>query len=150
MAIAFFELEPTSLKDRKRLKTFIPSLFLKEGRELNNMNIIFCSDDYLLEINRLHLEHDFYTDIITFDLSENKSDLITAELYISIDRVKENALILKTSFYIELHRVIFHGCLHLCGYTDKWKKDIGNMRAKEEESLSLYFSSTNNSFSQKH
>ena len=150
MAIAFFELEPTSLKDRKRLKTFIYSLFLKEGRELNNMNIIFCSDGYLLEINRLHLEHDFYTDIITFDLSESKGNLITAELYISIDRVKENALILKTTFCIELHRVIFHGCLHLCGYTDKRKKDIGNMRAKEEESLILYFSSTNNSFSQKH
>ncbi len=138
MAVVFHELTPVNLKDRKRLKSFIYSLFLKEGRELNNMNIIFCSDDYLLEINREHLKHDFYTDIITFDLSESKIGPITTELYISIDRVKENASILKTRFSIELHRVIFHGSLHLCGYGDKNKKDIISMRAKEEEHLREY------------
>lgn len=139
MAISFHELVPVLLKNRKGLKAFIFSLFSKEGRVLNEMNIIFCSDDYLLEINRQHLQHNFYTDIITFDLSESKSGAITAELYISIDRVKDNASLLNTKFALELHRVIFHGALHLCGYSDKSKKDIAIMRAKEDEYLSLYF-----------
>ncbi len=138
MAIAFHKLVPVSLKNRKRLKAFIFSLFSKEGRELTEMNIIFCSDDYLLEINKQHLKHDFYTDIITFDLSKTKNGAISAELYISIDRVKENALALKGNFTYEVHRVIFHGALHLCGYGDKSKKDILVMRAKEDEYLSLY------------
>ena len=139
MAISFHELVPVLLKNRKGLKAFIFSLFSKEERVLNEMNIIFCSDDYLLEINKQHLQHNFYTDIITFDLSESKSGPITAELYISIDRVKENAFILSTKFTLELHRVIFHGALHLCGYGDKSKKNIAIMRAKEDEYLSLYF-----------
>ena len=138
MAIVLHELVSAPLKDRKRLKSFIFSLFLKEGKELDSMNIVFCSDDYLLEINKQHLQHDFYTDIITFDLSESKISPITAELYISIDRVKDNASALKTNVSNELHRVIFHGSLHLCGYCDKTKKDILIMRAKEEEYISLY------------
>ena len=138
MAISFYALVPVLLKNRKSLKAFIFSLFSKEGRELTEMNIIFCSDDYLLEINKQHLQHNFYTDIITFDLSESKSGPITGELYISIDRVKENASLLNTKFALELHRVIFHGSLHLCGYGDKSKKEIAIMRAKENEYLSLF------------
>ena len=139
MSITFHELVPVSLTDRKRLKKFLFSLFSKEGKELNNMNVIFCSDEYLLDVNKQHLQHDFYTDIITFDLSESVNSPITAELYISIDRVKENASILNTKFTLELHRVIFHGSLHLCGYGDKSKRDITIMRAKEDGYLSLYF-----------
>jgi len=139
MAIVFHQLVPVTVKDKKRLKAFIFSLFKKEGKLLANMNIIFCSDEYLFEINKQHLQHDFYTDIITFDLSETKNGPITAELYISIDRVKDNALIQTTIQSDELHRVIFHGSLHLCGYGDKSKKDVIIMRAKEEEYLRLYF-----------
>jgi len=139
MAIVFHQLVPVTVKDKKRLKAFIFSLFKKEGKLLANMNIIFCSDEYLLEINKQHLQHDFYTDIITFDLSETKNGPITAELYISIDRVKDNALIQTTIQSDELHRVIFHGSLHLCGYGDKSKKDVIIMRAKEEEYLRLFF-----------
>jgi len=139
MSIVFHQLVPVTVKDKKRLKAFIFSLFKKEGKLLANMNIIFCSDEYLLEINKQHLQHDFYTDIITFDLSERKNGPITAELYISIDRVKDNALIQTTKLSDEIHRVIFHGSLHLCGYGDKSRKDIIIMRAKEEEYLRLYF-----------
>ena len=139
MAIAFHELVPVSVKDKRKLKSYIYTLFKKEGRLLNSMDIIFCSDAYLLEINKHHLQHDFYTDIITFDLSDVKNGPIMAELYISIDRVKENALFIKTSFSNELHRVIFHGALHLCGYGDKGKKDIVLMRGKEDEYLESYF-----------
>ena len=90
----------------------------------------------MLEINRTYLKHDYLTDIITFDLSEGPST--TAEVYISVDRVKENARNNKVSFKNELHRVIFHGALHLCGYKDKKKKEIAVMRQKEDQYLSKY------------
>lgn len=138
MAVVFHELIPFKIKDKKRLKLFITSLFLKEGRTLENMNIILCTDEYLLNMNRTHLQHDYYTDIITFDLSDTKYDFLNAELYISIDRVRENAATLKITTIKELHRVIFHGSLHLCGFRDKAKKDILVMRAKEEEYLAQY------------
>ena len=139
MAVVFHELTPLKLKDRRRLKLFISSLFLNEGKQLAEMNIVFCTDEYLLKINTQYLQHDFYTDIITFDLSDTKTDPVTAELYISIDRIKDNVSALKTTSYQELHRVIFHGALHLCGFNDKTKKEILIMRAKEEEYLTSYF-----------
>ena len=139
MAVLFYELISVDLRERKRLKQFISFLFLKEGKQLLNMNIIFCSDEYLLKINNDHLKHDFYTDIITFDLTEKHTTPITCELYISIERVRDNALAFKTSISKELHRVIFHGALHLCGFRDKSKKNIETMRAKEGEYLALYF-----------
>ena len=95
------------------------------------MNYIFCSDKRILEINRQFLNHDYYTDIITFDLSESAQ--ITAEIYISLDRVRDNAKTQATTLQSELHRVIFHGALHLCGYGDKTKAEIKVMRGKEEE-----------------
>ena len=91
----------------------------------------------MLEINRQFLTHDFYTDIITFDLSETNA--IQAEIYISVDRVRDNALKLGVSFKSELHRVIFHGVLHLCGYKDKTKGEKEKMRDKEEFYLARYF-----------
>jgi len=93
----------------------------------------------LLGINRDYLQHDYYTDIITFDLSPSSKSPLEAELYISIDRVKENASILGQPFYRELHRVIFHGLLHLLGYKDKQKKDQALMRALEDRLLAEYF-----------
>ncbi|MEO7393906.1 MAG: rRNA maturation RNase YbeY [Chitinophagaceae bacterium] len=132
----FFENKNFTLKHRTLLKGFIGSIFKKEKKKLLLINYIFCSDKRLLEINRQFLNHDYYTDIITFDLSENH--FTQAEIYISIDRVKENAKNLKTSFNSELYRVIFHGALHLCGYNDKRKNDISQMRAKEELYLLKY------------
>jgi rRNA maturation RNase YbeY len=89
-------------------------------------------------LNKTHLNHDTYTDIITFELSP-KNEALIADIYISVERVKENAQSFTTSFQKELHRVIFHGALHLCGYKDKSKKQSQLMRFKEEENLILYF-----------
>ncbi len=125
------------LSNRTGLKHFIETLFKKEGKRLSSINYIFCSDKRLLEINRQYLRHDYYTDIITFDLSE--SDQTVAEVYISIDRVRDNAKSLGTSFKEELHRVIFHGALHLCGHGDKAKREKEKMREKEDYYISLYF-----------
>ncbi len=129
----FFENKSVSLRDRTRLKAFIKTLFKREGKKLESVNYIFCSDKRILEINRQFLKHDYYTDIITFDLSESAQ--ITAEIYISLDRVRDNAKTQATTLQSELHRVIFHGALHLCGYGDKTKEEIKVMRKKEESLL---------------
>ncbi len=123
--------------DKKRLKQFIEYLFKKEKKGLYELTYVFCSDEYLLGINRDFLKHDYYTDIITFDLSENPKQII-GEIYVSLDRIKDNAKTLKTSVKEETLRVIFHGALHLCGYKDKTKTDSMKMRKKEEQYLSLY------------
>jgi len=127
-----------SLSDRSRLKSFIASLFKREKKRLGEIRYVFCSDDYLLEINRQHLQHDYYTDIITFGLSD-PGQPIQAEVYISIDRVRANARQLNNTVKEEIHRVIFHGALHLCGYKDKKAKDQGIMRGMEDKYLRLYF-----------
>ncbi|MEO5968255.1 MAG: rRNA maturation RNase YbeY [Ferruginibacter sp.] len=126
-----------SLKDRKKLKTFLCDLILNEGYKVGLVEIIFCSDEFLLEINRDFLKHDYYTDIITFG-EATKDNTISGELYISIDRVAENSKLYNKSINEELHRVIFHGLLHLCGYRDKSNTEILTMRNKEEEYLSKY------------
>jgi rRNA maturation RNase YbeY len=125
-----------NLKSRNELKNYIRSIFKKEGKKLDSINYIFSTDKVLLEINRKYLKHDFYTDIITFDLSDN--EFVLAEIYISIDRIRENARNLGISFKSELHRVIFHGVLHLCGYKDKNKNEKNKMKGKEEFYLALY------------
>ncbi len=127
-----------TLKERTRLKGFIISIFLKEGKRLTSINYIFCSDEYLLNINYEFLKHDYYTDIITFNLS-GIQDPINGEVYISIDRVIENAKSLNASLQNELHRVIFHGVLHLCGYKDKKTADKNLMRKLEDKYLNSYF-----------
>jgi rRNA maturation RNase YbeY len=134
----FFADSKIAIKERKRLKVFIPAIFIKEGSILNSINYIFCSDEYLLNINREFLQHDYYTDIITFKLSQSKLP-IDAEIYISIDRVKDNAKLLHETIGLELHRVIFHGVLHLCGYRDKTKNEIEIMRKAENKYLRMYF-----------
>ena len=132
--IQFNFLEPVSLKDRTRLRQFLVSLFKKEGKKPGDLQYIFCSDDYLLDINRQYLNHDYYTDIITFDLSE-KGHPINAEIYISVDRVRDNAREFGSSVKKELQRVIFHGALHLCGYKDKTAAQQKEMRQMEEKYL---------------
>ncbi|HRE51852.1 MAG TPA: rRNA maturation RNase YbeY [Flavitalea sp.] len=137
--IKFHLLFPFPLKERLRLKRFIKELAIREGRSPDRLDYIFCSDDYLHDINMRFLQHDDLTDIITFDLSEHKNS-IKGEIYISIERVRENALVFKTGFVRELHRVMFHGILHLLGYGDKTPGEKKRMRSKEDECLELYAS----------
>ena len=106
--------------------------------EVENLNFIFCSDDYLLKINQSYLNHDFYTDIITFDHREDAKNPLASDIFISIDRVKDNAQKLTISFDRELHRVIIHGILHLLGWDDKTPEQQQLMREKEESCLSLH------------
>ena len=120
--------------DPQRLIQWILDTVEAEGHELNRLEIVFCSDEVLLEINRNHLDHDYYTDIITFPLNDNP---LIAEIYISIDRVQENAAGLNIPFEDELHRVMIHGVLHLCGYDDHEDSDIIVIRKKEEEYLRI-------------
>ena len=137
--IQFHLLKAISLRDRTRLKTFLRLLFQKEKVKLVDLQYIFCSDDRLLEINKQFLNHDYYTDIITFNLSAGKANQpINAEIYISVDRVRENARDFNSSIQKELHRVIFHGALHLCGYKDKTPKHQAEMRKMEDKYLRLY------------
>lgn len=126
------------LNNRKALKQFIEQIFMKEEKLLKKVSIIFCSDEYLLGINQEFLKHNYYTDIITFDLSV-KGNGIEAEIYISVDRLKENARKLDISFIQEIHRIIFHGVMHLCGYKDKTKEEVRLMRLKEGQYLKMYF-----------
>ncbi|HMK04956.1 MAG TPA: rRNA maturation RNase YbeY [Ferruginibacter sp.] len=133
----FFHNTAPFLRERKKLKRFIEGIFKKEKTSLSSLSYIFCSDEYLLKINKEFLKHDYYTDIITFNLSLAK-DKVEGEIYVSYDRVKDNARREAVSFQEELHRVIFHGALHLCGYKDKSKSQIAAMRNKEAEYLKAY------------
>jgi rRNA maturation RNase YbeY len=128
----------TSLGNATKLKHFIESIFKKELQKLDSINYIFCSDKVILEINKKYLNHDSYTDVITFDLSRDDEG-ISAEVYVSIERIKDNAKELGLTIRSELHRVLFHAALHLCGYNDKKKKDREIMRKKEGELLIKYF-----------
>ncbi len=135
--VEFNFLEKAPLRNRVLLKRFLPELCKMEGYTLRSLSIVFCSDDYLLEVNRTYLNHDFYTDIITFDYSDEPK-VIDGELFISVDRVKENSTIYSATAERELHRVIFHGLLHLCGYKDNTRKDKEQMRLREDFHLSTY------------
>ena len=125
--------------NKTKLKKAIENLFSIEKKTLKHLVYVFCSDEYLLSINQSFLNHNTYTDIITFNLSETPQETI-AEIYISIDRVKENAKTYETTFANEIERVIFHGALHLCGYKDKSKQDVLLMRSKENQYLTIFLS----------
>jgi rRNA maturation RNase YbeY len=127
----------TSLKFRTALKNFIKKQCYKEGVKIDALQYVFCSDAYLLEINKQFLNHDFYTDIISFDLSDQKG-ILKGEVYISIDRVKDNAKTEGNLYMHELLRVIFHGALHFCGYKDKKPSDAKLMRSMEDKWLKAY------------
>jgi len=130
--INFFNQEISfKINNQEKISSWILQTFKAEKIiKKIELSIIFCSDDALLEINKKFLNHDYYTDIITFPIEETNT-VFEAELYISIDRVKENAKNLSIAFQDELHRVIIHGVLHLCGYKDKTDKEIEEMRFKE-------------------
>jgi len=141
MSISFNKADKNAtLANRTALKAFIEKAIKKEGLRIETLQYIFCSDKYILGINKSYLQHDYYTDIISFDLSETNGSLI-GEVYISIDRVKDNAKTHKTSLKEELLRVIFHGALHFCGYKDKKPADIKKMRAQEDKWLKSYLKS---------
>lgn len=124
------------IKDKQKLRQWIASTVANEGGgRVGELNFILCSDAYLLEINEKYLHHNTYTDIVTFDSSE-KDGVIAGDIFISIDRTAENASKFNVSERDELHRVIIHGVLHLCGYLDKKKEDKALMTEKENEYLS--------------
>jgi rRNA maturation RNase YbeY len=138
MTISFNKADKSiSLGNRVALKSFLEKQIKKEGLSIESLQYIFCSDKYLLAINKQYLNHDYYTDIISFDLSETKGQLI-GDVYISVDRVKENARQHKITQSNELLRVIFHGALHFCGYKDKKPADAKLMRAMEDKWLNAY------------
>ena len=119
------------------IQKWIEEILIDSKATASTLNFIFCPDDYLLEINRKYLKHDYYTDIITFPYQQHP-EALEADIYISIDRVKENATNLGVSFQDELLRVIIHGVLHLLGYKDKSPEDLARMREMEEQCLQRY------------
>ena len=135
--IRFHFLKKVILRDRAGIRATVVTLFKKEGKKLAELQYIFVSDDRLLEINREFLQHDFYTDIITFPLSQPRHPMV-GEIYISVDRVRENAREFGSTIKKELLRVIFHGALHLCGYGDKTPSEERKMRQLEEKYLDFY------------
>lgn len=137
-SVTFHFAEKVTLTNRTALKEFIINIFKKEKKKPGDLSFVFCSDAYLLEINKQYLKHNYYTDIITFDLSVEPG-VVSGEIYISVDRVKDNAQNFNASFKEELHRVIFHGALHLCGYKDKTESEEILMRKMEDKYLRLYF-----------
>ena len=136
MRIEFFT-ENIAFPPIKRIKTrnWVKQVAAVYGKRVGEINYIFCSDEKILEINREYLQHDYYTDIITFDNSEN--DHLSGDLYISLETVKSNAEKFATQYEEELLRVIIHGVLHLCGQADKTPKDSAIMKQKEDAALQL-------------
>ncbi len=134
----FFEEISQFAFDRQSLRRVLNSIVKDHGYSVGEINVVFCSDAYLLEMNRNFLQHDYYTDIITFGGSDK--DVINGELYISIDRVIENAATYNVIFQKELYRVACHGCLHLVGFGDSTDEEVTIIRAKED----LYINRINN------
>ena len=135
MAIHFHNEDVIASFNKTTVTEWLNSCIQDLDHKTGEISIIFCSDDYLLKINKKYLNHDYFTDIITFNYNENNT--IIGDLFISIDRVKENAKELKVDFNNELFRVIIHGVLHLCGYNDKTQDQQKEIRTKEDEYLVL-------------
>jgi len=134
----YFPTSAAFLRNRKRLKNFIADIFAERKKKIETINYIFCSDDFLLAINKEYLGHNYFTDTISFTLSDPGQPLL-GDIYISIDRVKENARIFAVPATQELHRVIFHGSLHLCGEKDNSKPNKKKMKKEEDKLLKSYF-----------
>ena len=115
---------------KKELKQALKELVQQEGKILKDLSLVFTDDDYLLEVNKQYLNHDYFTDVITFDYSTFPE--VSGDVMVSLDRVQDNAAALKQSYKLEFYRVVFHGVLHLCGYKDKTKEDERIMREKED------------------
>lgn len=122
------EISPNTIK-------WLEELIISENRKLGEITYIFCDDEYLLKVNRDFLDHDYYTDIITFDYVKGKT--ISADIFVSLPRILENSKTLAKDFKSELHRVLAHGILHLIGYKDKTDEEIAEMRAKEDFYLNI-------------
>ena len=133
----FFNGVKLSLRNRRKLKEFLVSIFRWEKVKLHSLNFVFSTDKAVRSINKEFLNHDYFTDIITFCLSE-KGQPVVADIYISVDRIRDNALLENETFQRELHRVVFHGALHLCGYGDKSREEIKRMRKREDHYLARY------------
>ena len=127
------------LVDPQRDKAWIVAVANSYGKTIGELYYYFCSDDKLLEINKQRLGHDFYTDIVTFPLTDCET-VLSSEFCLSLDRIKENAETFGRSYESELHRVIIHGVLHLIGFDDHTEEDEKTMREKEEEALDILFS----------
>lgn len=125
-----------TLSQKRMITKWIKNVIAGEGHQLQHLNFIFCSDDYLLQINQHYLSHDYFTDIITFNIGD-MDYTIEGDIFISIDRVMENASLHQKHFLTELHRVIIHGILHLLGYDDHGEDNVLLMRQKEDSYLSL-------------
>ena len=136
MGIQYFNEDVPLPKIKKRNTTnWIKSTIVSEGKRVGDISFIFCSDSYLLEVNKTYLDHDYFTDIITFDYVEGT--LINGDIFISVDRVLDNSVEFKTTFEDEMNRILIHGILHLVGYKDKNKKDKLLMTEKEDLYLKL-------------
>ncbi|HEX4373291.1 MAG TPA: rRNA maturation RNase YbeY [Puia sp.] len=134
-----FAFQPFILRNRTGLKVFIENIFIKEKSTLKELNFIFCNNREVKALNKRYLNHNYSTDILTFDFSK-KGEAKISDIFISQEQVKQNAKEFKTSFKKEVHRVIFHGVLHLCGYKDKTSMEKETLRAKEDHYLTKYFS----------
>jgi len=135
--IRFYSEEITFiLPHKKKVREWISIALINEKKKSASLNYIFCNDHYLINLNKKYLQHDTLTDIITFDNSESLS-AISGDIFISVERVRENSKLYHTSFFEELHRVMIHGVLHLIGYNDKTKSENEKMRQKEDYYLSL-------------
>ena len=133
--IEFFQQTDFELENKDSRLEWISKVIDTQEKELGEIAFIFCSDEYLLDLNQKFLDHDTLTDIISFD--DSMGDLLQGEIYISIDRVRENAVEFNTSFENELDRVIIHGILHFCGYKDKTEQEAAAMRSAENKALKM-------------
>ena len=131
----FFEDTPFQFKPKRLTSSWLKMVAESEIRKLGDINVIFCSDNYILDINQKYLQHDYFTDIITFDYCEGNK--LSGDLFISVDSVRENSIYYHTAFEDELNRVIVHGLLHRIGYDDHTEEDIAQMRSKENYYLEL-------------
>ncbi|REG83574.1 rRNA maturation RNase YbeY [Algoriphagus antarcticus] len=138
MPINFFAEEVSfTLKEKRKRKAWLKEIAERENHKILDLNYIFCSDEYLYNINVEYLDHDTFTDIITFDNSEENGE-IAGDIFVSIERVKENSQILKIKEEREISRVISHGLFHLLGYMDKTEAEVNLMRSKEEFAINLF------------
>jgi len=134
--INYFYEDTSHIEDEEKKTVWIKNIISNENKKLGDINYIFCNDDYILEINKEYLNHDYYTDIITFDYC--KENYISGDIFISLQRVLDNTKIHKTNYEDELNRVISHGILHLCGYKDKTEEEQKTMRSKEDFYIKEY------------
>ncbi|AQX11833.1 rRNA maturation RNase YbeY [Elizabethkingia meningoseptica] len=134
--INYFYENVSPISDEDKRAKWLEDLILDEGKKPGDINYILCDDEYLLEINKQYLDHDYYTDIITFDYCKGK--IISGDIFLSLQRVLDNASMLETKQEEELNRVLAHGILHLCGYKDKTEEEQKLMRSKEDFYIGKY------------